>query len=229
MKSFLLIFFAIATPLFGQELPKLTLSASATISKPADELQMKIGVVTLGETAEEALSENSAKMRGVIGNLEEIGLGTDDYETSQFSINPTYTPPPQNPPQSWRPSINGYEVANSILIHTDQLDLAGLIIDVANQAGANSIADIRFGLRCPRDYWTEALMAAGANAVSDAQAIAQATGVRLVRVLSIALNHTQVRAPQLHLANFAKTSGAAPIEPGDVSIEATVSLVYEIQ
>jgi len=36
------------------------------------------------------------------------------------------------------------------------------------------------------------LTAAGANAVSDAQAIAQATGVRLVRVFVDKLNHTQV-------------------------------------
>jgi hypothetical protein len=106
--------------------------------------------------------------------------------------------------------------------------MAGQIIDIANQVGANSITNIRFGLRSARDYWTEALMAAGANAISDAQAIAAATGVRLVRVLSISLNHTQVKSPQIALASFAKANTSTPIEPGDVSIEANVSLVYEI-
>lgn len=214
-----------------QDLPKLTLSATATISKPADELQMKIGVVTLALTAEEALAENSAKMRTILANLEKAGLNKNDYETSQFSINPTYSPCPKDPPPHWRPSINGYEVTNTVLIHTGKLEMAGEVIDLANQAGANSITDIRFGLHSTREYWTEALEAAGANAVADAHAIARATGVQLIRILSISLNHTQVRSPQLNLASFAKAAGpsAPPIEPGDVLIEANVSLVYEIR
>lgn len=216
---------------FAHDVPKLTLNASATLWKPADELQMKIGVVTLGLTAEEALAENSAKMRGVVSNLERAGLTHEDYETNQFSINPTYTPYPPNPPPNWRPSINGYEVTNTILIHTGKLEMAGKIIDLANRAGANSIAEIRFGLHRARDYWTEALTAAGTNAVNDAKAIAAATGVRLLRVLSISLNHTQVRSPHLNVASLAKASydNAPPIEPGEVALEASVSLVYEIE
>lgn len=222
---------AICATVFGSDVPKLNLNASATIYKPSDELQMKVGVVTYGITAEEALRENSEKMRAVVANLELTGLGKGDYETSHFSINPTYTPCPKDPPADWRPSINGYEVTNSIHVHTKKLELAGNIIDQANQAGANSITDIRFGLSNSRDYWQEALTAAGANAVRDAQAIAGATGVRLIRVLSISLNSTQVQSPQMNIASFAKMagSGAPPIEAGETSITASVSVVYEIQ
>jgi len=229
------IFFCALLPVlsvhaFNQDVPKLTLSASATIWKPSDELQLKIGVVNLGNTAEEALEENSQKMQGVIANLELIGMTKDDYETSHFSINPTYTPYPKEPPMNWKPSINGYEVTNTILIHSPKLDMAGKIIDMANRAGANSIADIRFGLHNSRDYWTEALAAAGSNAIADARAIAGSTGVKLVRVLSISLNQTQVSSHQPHLA-FAKMGGAdrtPPIEPGEVSIMANITLIYEI-
>ncbi len=214
----------------SQDVPKLTLSASATIMKPSDELQLKIGVVTLGMTAEEALAENNYKMQGVVANLESLNLTKGDYETSHFSINPTYTPYPKNPPENWKPSINGYEVTNTILIHTPKLDMAGKIIDMSNRAGANSITDIKFGLRNSRDYWTEALAAAGSNAVKDAQAIAGSTGVRLGRVLSITLNHTQVSSPHLNIASFARSAEAAPpIEPGEVSITANVTLIYEIE
>lgn len=214
----------------NQDIPTLTLSASATIMKPSDELQLKIGVVTLGATAEQALAENSFKMQGVVANLETISLTKGDYETSHFSINPTYTPYPKNPPENWKPSINGYEVTNTILIHTPKLDMAGKIIDMANRAGANSITDIKFGLRNSREYWTEALAAAGSNAVKDAKAIAGATGVQLGRVLSITLNHTQVSSPHLNIASLAKAIDATPpIEPGEVSITANVTLIYEIE
>jgi hypothetical protein len=226
MKKLFLLLSALF-PLFS-DIPTLTLSANAAIHKPSDELQMKIGVVTLATTAESALFENSTKMQDVIENLNLTGLTTDDYETSHFSINPTYTPYPLNPPLDWKPSINGYEVTNTILIHTPKLNLAGKIIDVAHRSGANSITEVRFALRNPRDYWTEALTAAGANAVKDAQAIASATGVRLVRVRSISLNHTHVSAPQLNIACIDSRGSAPPIEPGEVSITANVTLVYEI-
>jgi hypothetical protein len=215
----------------NKDVPKLTLSASATIWKPSDELQLKIGVVNLGEAAEEALEENSQKMQGVIANLELIGMTKDDYETSHFSINPTYTPYPKDPPVNWKPCINGYEVTNTILIHTPKLDMAGKIIDMANRAGANTISDIRFGLHNSREYWTEALAAAGSNAVTDARAIAGSTGVKLLRVLSISLNQTQVSSHQPNVA-FAKVAGAdrtLPIEPGEVSIMANITLIYEIE
>ena len=213
-----------------RDVPKLTLSASATILKPSDELQLKIGVVTLGKTANEALSENSDKMQNIIANLGMIDITSDDYETSNFSIHPTYTPRPKDPPEDWQPSINGYEVTNTLLIHTPKLNMAGKIIDTANQAGANNISDIRFGLHNSREYWTEALSAAGMNAVQDAQAIANATGVRLARVLSISLNNTQVHSPQINFMAMAKCSApSTPIEPGDVSITANVTLIYEIE
>lgn len=216
---------------FPLDVPKLTLSSSAKIQKPADELQLKIGVITRAVTAENALEENSLKMRNVIDNLEMAGFNKDDYETSQFSINPTYTPYPKNPPANWRQTINGYEVTNSILIHTDKLYMAGKIIDLSNKAGANSITDVRFGLHNARDYWTEALEAAGANGVKDAKAIAKATNVELVRILSISLNNTQIRASQVNLDCFAKAGASEitpPVEPGEVSIEANITIVYEI-
>ncbi len=219
-------------PLFGNDVPKLTLSATGTIRKPADELQLKVGVITLGTTAQEALQENSGKMQEIVAKIEWAGLTKDDYETSQFAINPVYSPYPVNPPPNWKQTIIGYEVTNTILIHTEKLELIGRVIDLANKAGANSITDIKFGLRSSRDFWSEALTAAGVNAVSDAQAIARATGVRLVRVLSISLNQAQVKSPHLNIACLARAAScdaAPPIEAGEVAIEANVTVVYEIE
>ena len=212
-----------------QDVPQLTLSASATIVKPADELQLKIGIITLAATAQEALEENSYKMHHIIDHLKALGLTKDDYETNQFSINPTYTPYPKDPPPFWKPSINGYEVTNTLLIHTSKLDRAGQIIDEASQAGANSITDIQFGLHPSRDYWTEVLTAAGANAIQDAKTLAEATGVTLVRILSLSLHNKQMSAPEFNVAKFKAPGAVPPLEPGDVSLKATVTVVYEVQ
>lgn len=234
MKRILALCCLLTSSLFAidPDLPTLTLSAKGTIYKPADELQMKVGVITSHDTAEVALDENSHKMQAIIQHLTWLGLEKDDYETSQFAITPLYTPYPKNPPPDWKRTLIGYEVTNSILVHTPKLNLIGRLIDCANTAGANSITDLRFGLRSSRQYWTEALTAAASNAVSDAQAIASATGVELVRVLSITLNQTHVHGPQLSatcMAMEARMDNAPPIEPGDVALEASVTLIYEIK
>ena len=102
MKKWICFALAIAfLPLFGNDVPKLTLSATGTIRKPADELQLKVGVITLGTTAQEALQENSGKMQEIVGKIEWAGLTKDDYETSQFAINPVYSPYPVNPPPNF--------------------------------------------------------------------------------------------------------------------------------
>lgn len=214
------------------EVPKITLSAQALIYKPADELQITIGVVELGDKAESVLAANSVKMQSVIASLESIGLTKADYQTGRFNIHPTYTPYPKDPPANWKASINGYEVTNSIAIKTDKISMAGKIIDAANKAGANSIENIHFALHDARNYWHEAVSQATANAINDANVIAQAAGVKLGRLLNVSLDSSNTISPRTNNIYFAKSMGneaIPPIEAGDVSITANVSISYEIK
>lgn len=212
-------------------IPKITVSSQAVIRKPADELRLTVGVVNLAEKAETALAENSGKMQAVIKSLKDAGLAKSDYETGHFSIHPTYTPYPKEPPPDWKPSINGYEVNNSIAIRTDKLDLAGKLIDAANKAGANSIENIHFTLHDPHSYANEVISAAVANASQDAKTIATAAGVKLVRLISISLNNTNAVNPPSNNIYFAKAlsvDNTTPIESGDVTVTANVTASYEI-
>lgn len=214
-----------------EEIPKLTLSAQATIRKPANELQMKIGVVSLSDKADTALVDNSMRMQSVVNGLVAAGLTRSEYETGHFTIHPTYTPYPKDPPQDWKPSINGYEVNNSIIVYTDKLEAAGKLIDAANKAGANNIDNIRFILSDPHVYWAEAITAATLNAMNDAKAVAEAADVKLVKLLAISLDNPNVSNPRDSTLYAVKAfnAGAVPIEPGDVTITATVSITYEIE
>lgn len=233
-KLFVLCFLAL--PLLIQAktntppIPTITLSAQGTIYRPADELQMNIGVITYKETAQEALDENSLKMNTVIESLKSSGLTNKDYETGHFSINPTYTPYPKNPPEDWKQSINGYEASNTILIRTSNINLAGKIIDAANQAGANNINAINFVLHDPRTYWDEAITLAVENAMNDAQTIAKAANLNLVRILSISLEGNNQIAPKsgAFSAKIMDYSSTPAIEAGEVTIKASVNVIYEI-
>jgi len=233
MKKFLLLssLFAIfACEGALHDIPHITLTAQAILKKPADELQMKISVVTSHEDAGYALSENSQKMKTIIQNLQDAGLGSDDFETAQFAIHPTYTPYPAHPPANWIQTINGYEVTNTLFVHTQDIDQIGNYIGIATKSGATNISDIKFGIRSPELYRQEALALAGKNAIRDAEILAKSTGVKLIRVLSMNINQMHVRSHQVPMACFAKAANdmAPPIEAGDLTIEASVNLTYEI-
>lgn len=208
-------------------LPKLNVTGQATIYKPADQLRMAIGVVSQDKDAQIALQSNNNKMHAVIESLQKNGLKKNEYETAHFSIAPTYSKPPKNPPPDWQATINGYEVKNTINIKTVQMNLAPLLIDEASQAGASSIDSIYFDLSDPQTYQEEAIHKAAAHAISDAESLAKATGIRLVRVLNVSLNNDHpVPMPRMMLA---ASNVSTPIESGDVEIKARVDLTYEIE
>lgn len=220
----------------ARAVPNLNVRGRAELSKPADELRINIGVVTQHEEATEALRINSRRMREVITALEGAGLDEDDYETGRFQIHPVYSQRPQPRGQvsePWHPEIVAYRVTNVVHIKTSQIDAAGEIIDAANEAGANSIDSIRFTLSDPRTHRAEAIRVATENAVTDAQNLADAAGLRLVRIVSITLDEQPQVEPfrqemMMRSSVAADAAEPTPIRPGDVTVTANVNIVYEI-
>lgn len=209
--------------------PKLVVSGTAVLHKPADQFGLTITVLSQGETAEKALMENNVRMHQVINNLQIAGLEKGEYHTGQFSIQPIYSQPPRNIPHDWRATIIGYEVNNSVTVQSQKLELAPVVIDAAGQAGANQITNINFGIKDTSIYRTEAITQATTNAYKDAEAIAGVTHIELVRILDIRLDQPQVYArPGRNMDFMAKAESLAFIEAPDVDIHSNVSITFEI-
>ncbi|MCB1112200.1 MAG: SIMPL domain-containing protein [Chlamydiales bacterium] len=236
MKKLIPLTFMLLAPVFvfsaDQNLtPQMIIEGRAAIYQPADELLLTVGVVTEADDAQSALTKNNTLMESVIAALQQTGLTTDEYQTGRFSIQPTYTPQPRNPPPDWQAKINGYRVTNSLNIKTGKLSMAGTLIDAANKAGANSIDQISFGLKNAESKRSEAISAATANAIKDAQTLAEAANIKLGNIQRINLDNAQVPTPQMkgNMLYAARSMDVAtPISSGDVEISATVSIVYEI-
>jgi hypothetical protein len=214
-------------------IPKLTVRGQSELNKPADQLRLQVGVVTEAPQAESALGDNSRKMQSVVEALKKAGLGAGEYETGSFSLQPVYSQRPRAVTDDWQPKIVGYRASNTLNVRTKKLDMAGKLIQAANDAGANSIDSISFDLADPRTHRAEAIAAAAANARSDAAALAQAADLRLVRIIGISLDDAGWQPPVPLMAAgrmaMAETAMAAPpIEPGEIVVRAAVSLVYEV-
>ncbi len=213
-------------------LAKLTVRGDAQLHKPADQLRLNVGVVTEATQAGEALQENSRRMVDVVEALEEVGLTKGEYETGQFNLQPQYSRRPRQAGPEWRPQIISYQVTNTLSIKTKRLDLAGELIEAANQAGANSIGAIGFDLADPRTHRAEAIAAAAANALADAHSLADAASVQLVRIITITLDEPAHWQPIRTMAAREGLAAAAapppPIIPGKITVRAGVTVIYEI-
>jgi uncharacterized protein YggE len=216
-----------------EDVPRLTVRGDAELRKPADLLRLQVGVVTEDPEPAAALSRNSRQMQDVIRALEKAGLDREGYQTGRFSIRPDYERRPRNAGADWRPRIVGYTVTNSLSIRTKKLELAGKLIEAANEAGANSIGAVGFDLADPRAHRAEAIATATTNARSDARTLAGAAGLRLVRIIAITLDDAGWRPPVPTMARagaaMAEARVAPPVEPGEVTVRAGVTLVYEVE
>ena len=99
----------------------------------------------------------------------------------------------------------------------------------ASLAGANTIDGLRFDLADPRAHRDEAIRQATAHALHDARTLAAAAGVALSRVLSIDLDRSATPVGASYRPMAAEAARAAPpVTPGDVTVRASVTVVYEI-
>jgi uncharacterized protein YggE len=120
---------------------------------------------------------------------------------------------------------------NVVQVTLDDLGKIGTVIDSATLAGANHLQGIQFTLRDQDAVRAEALRQAATRARAEAEVLAAALGLKVVRVLSAEENSPRVvpvraymGAPRAAMA----TATATPVEAGTLDVTADVMLTVEV-
>jgi uncharacterized protein YggE len=220
------------------ETPCILVNGDAKLSVPADRVQITLTVVSTSENPQDAVEANKPKMNTLISALEKLGLEQKEYKTSTYNLSPNWAPQPKNPKPDWKPQIISYTMTNSLEVKTTKLDLVGKIIQTALSSGANQIDKIYFDVSDEQKYNSESIQKAVQNALSDARAAAEASGVKLGKILTINVNNAYMTGNDYGRGVFAAksmmydNSEAAPapnIAAGDVTLSASVSIKVEIE
>ena len=229
-----LLGFPVVTPAHDEtkpEMPTLTVSETGTLTHAPDTAFVTFGLDSPGKLLAEAQRQNSAVMSKVMDRLRESQIDKELIQTSSFTVSPHYRPRPKRsadaPPAP--PEIVGYVVSNMVTVEIRALDRVGTVIEEVLKAGANSFQGLHWGLRDEQSARLSALKQAAAKAREKAAVLSEALRVKLVRVLSVSEGGHMVRpaAPMARMAMDTST-GDVPISPGELKIEAMVTLVYEI-
>ena len=186
-----------------------------------------IGVQTDGVTAADALRANSAAMKATIDKLKSMDIEPRDIQTANLSVNPRY----DYEKNRSQPEIIGFRASNTVRVRLRDLDKAGAVIDEAVSSGANSLGGISFTFAEPKPLYDAARRDAVADAMARAALLADAAGVSLGPIVTIQDGY--VAAPRTGIQVTAgmmraEADFAAPIETGESSIRANVTLIYEI-
>ncbi|MDB4951343.1 MAG: hypothetical protein JWM27_3992 [Gemmatimonadetes bacterium] len=211
------------------EVATIRVSATGEARAAPDQAWIDLGMETAAPTARAAGEQNAAAMARVIAALQRAGAARTDIQTHDYSLSPDYQPRPGG---NGPPVIRGYRAANVVTVRTDRTDAVGGLIDASLAAGANRADGIRFGIKNGEALQAQALRQALDRGRAQAQTIAAGLGVRLGRVLdaSTAQAPRPYPGPVMMRSAMADAGSApTPVEAGEQSVSATVSLVFAIE
>ena len=217
----------------GEESPRnITVVGVGREQGTPDVARIEFAVEQTAPTAQ-AASQAAAKSATQLVEALRKQLGEDGkVQTAGYQLNPVYRQDNdrQPPDRPRRPEIVGYTATNQLQTETRSVDGVGALIDIAVTAGAARIGDVSFSLRDPGPARNRAYKSAGADAAGQANAIAEALQVRIVRVLEATTESGNVPVFYKRTTTaMAADSVQTPIEPGEVTTEVHLRVTYGIE
>ena len=217
-----------ASPVCAQQTPvsSIRVSGDAKVTARPDRVQIDIGVTTRAAQSQEAASQNARQVDAVLAAVRKATPAAV-LKTISYSLNPTY----QYHSNGEEPTITGYSAVNVVQVTLDDLAKIGTVIDSATLAGANHVQGIQFTLRDQDAVRAEALRQAATRARAEAEVLAAALALKVVRVLSVEENSPRVVPVRAYMgAPRAVMSGATatPVEAGTLDVTADVMLTVEV-
>jgi uncharacterized protein len=211
----------IAQPHFGRSATTaatktITVTGNGSVTTVPDTASFSFTVDTRAKTATAALAQNSTETAAVIAAVKAQGIGADDIQTSQVSLSPQTSDDGT--------TIVGYVASNTITVKTD-LARSGKLVDAAVGAGATGVGGPSLSRSDQAALYRDALKKAVADAKLKAEALADAAGLTLGAVQTVAEGSTA--SPPVPFAASKAADSGVPIEPGTQEIDATATVTYE--
>jgi uncharacterized protein len=207
-------------------LSSIRVTGDARVSVRPDRVQIDIGVSNESQRSEQAAADNARQLEAVLAALRPAAGPDAQLKTVSYSLSPNY----QYHPGGGQPTLTGYTATNVVRVTLDDLGRMGGVIDAGTRAGANRVQGIQFMLREPDAVRAQALREAALRARADADVLASALGVKILRVLTV--EESGARQPPMRPLMMAARGAAAevatPVEEGTLDVTAEVTLSVEV-
>jgi uncharacterized protein YggE len=204
----------------------IRVTGDARVTAKPDRAQIDLGVMTRAPSSQVAATDNARQFDAVLSAARAAAGTGAVLKTVSYSLTPNY----QFHSNGAEPTLQGYTAVNIVRVTLDDLTKVGPVIDAATKAGANEVQGIQFTLRDEDAAGAQALKEAAHRARAKAEVLADALGLRIVRVLSAEESGVHVTPIFARPRAMAAMSAAAatPVEAGTLDINANVALTVEV-
>jgi len=209
----------------------IAVTGNAEASAAPDQAVVRLGTTVQMSQANAAQAKVSETMQKALEGIEKIGVPRNSIRTANLTLTSVYSNE-KLAGSSEAPRVVGFRANNTIEITLEDTKLVGKVIDAGIAAGANELQGVSFSLKDDLPQRIRTLTIASQEAKSKAQTIANALNLQLGSVI-------EVTEGGVHVVPFNEGFGGArmmaaagavrtPIEPGEVRVQANVTVRYEI-
>jgi uncharacterized protein len=198
----------------------ITVTGTAAVTRIPDVARVSVGVGVTKTTVKAARESAGKSMTAIIAAIKALGIDEKDIKTSSIDLSPQYN--------NVGTKIVGYRMSEQLQITVRDLDKAGDVVDTATAKGATELNGLNFDVDDPASAIDEARAAAIGQARTSAQKMASAAGVSLGSVVSISESAVSSPGPMYYGAAIRDAAALTPVERGTQDVQATVTVVYEI-
>lgn len=203
--------------------PLYTVTAGGTgkVVAPPDVAEMYFGASVVAEEANSALSQASKTADDITAAIKGAGVPAEDIQTANVSVYPEMTGDGR--------TVTGYRASVQVRVKIRDIAKIGEVITAASGAGANEIGGPSFTIGDDSDVRNDAIELAIADARERAGVMAKAAGKSLGEIISV--SESNVSIPPLYYDTGAMRAAedAVAIEPGQLDVSSSVTVVFELK
>lgn len=213
--------FALAAPAFADG--RLSVTGQGVVNTAPDMATISLGVMSEAKTAADALAGNNQATASVLDRVAVAGIAPGDVQTTGLSLSPNWV----SNNNDGTSTIVGFVANNQVTVRVRDLQALGGILDDVVRNGANTFNGLTFGLQNPEPVLDEARKKAVEDAIHKAKLYAAAAGIVLGPIVELSEAGDMMPRPMSRQVG-AMMEAAVPVAEGEVSVAASVSLVFEI-
>lgn len=205
---------------------KITVSGTGTTLVNADYAMVTLGVIHIEKDVLKAQEKVNSAINSVRAALMESGVSKEDINTDHVRINARY---------DYSGSVEkivAYSASSYLVIRTTDMENVGSVIDIAFEAGANTLDGIEFFAENTDDARKESLTFAVTDAAKKAEIIAKAANLEITGIESISEGYstTMESARNAVFKNAVMEDSAAfgqtVVQSAKLTVEANVTIVF---
>ncbi|RAX47701.1 SIMPL domain-containing protein [Arthrobacter sp. AQ5-06] len=204
----------------------ITVTGTGTAEAPPDLLTISVGIECRRDNVGTAYADAGTASAAVSGSLRRHGVADADIRTSGLNVRPEFV---------WRDGggqqVTGYATSSVLTVRLRQVSAASDVIAAAVDAGGDDVRlnGLELGFSDESAVASLAREAAWQDAAARAEQFASLATARLGAVLSIA-EHPDATGPvPVARIQRAAASESISVEAGHANINASVTVVWELQ